>query len=686
MHRAISDIRNVAGRPAFVVVLTILPDAPQAEPISPAPFLMVAVSHIDETFLNRLGADFGFKGLTWLEATDGKTSSSLALSALNGSAVGELHWTFQRPGWELARRMTPGLVLAIFLLLSLAALLVYRNYKQAGSLENYSRKLRNINTTLEHIVSERTQELMATIDNMAQGIILLKDDGSVAISNLQALELLELQSVAELPREAAKLLQVGTDQAAESERRALPQQSHRRDYTRQSGRIVEVRQTHLAKGGIVVTISDVSALKRRQQELEAATRAATSASEAKSRFLSTMSHEMRTPLNGVIGALELISKTPLSEDQAQLVNIAGQSSDALLVHINDVLDFSKLEAGKLELDSKPFNLRRMILTVADITKSQAEHRKNEIVVDYPTDLPQHIVGDSVRLRQIILNFVSNANKFTRNGRISVRVRCDGGTAAAPAFNISVSDTGIGIPSNRLNDLFHEFSMLESEYTRNSGGTGLGLAISKRLIEAMDGLIWVESIEGEGSTFHIRAAFPLSADASNGTDSAAEVLQELQVPLDILLVDDNSTNRLIGRRLLEAAGHSVTTANNGQQAVAAAAAKQFDVILMDISMPEMDGREATGMIRKMPAPYSKVRIIALTANAVIGDREAFIAAGMDDYLSKPFRLADIVSKLASVTLNARQDSAQTASPGAKEQQRPILDEEVLAELAVATSDD
>lgn len=430
------------------------------------------------------------------------------------------------------------------------------------------------------------------------------------------------------------------------------------------------------------------ALKAAQEQLLQATAKAEAASIAKSNFLSTMSHEMRTPLNGVLGALDLLRETGLDEPQRELVSIAHESGDALLVHINDVLDFSKMEAGKLDLEVAPFDLAWLVTSVQHIVMPQADSLGNRIEADLVGELPTKLNGDRIRVRQVLLNLVSNANKFTRNGSVSVRVEQIGGTRERPDIEFSVTDTGIGIPEERLKDLFQEFSMLDSSYTRKTSGTGLGLAISKRLIEAMGGTIGVESTAGVGSRFWFRLALEGIWCARSEVVEQTQLAANGAPRLKILLADDNVTNQLVATRMLEASGHEVFTVDNGRQALQAASTQRFDVLLTDISMPEMDGIEATKQIRALPEPYCSLPIVALTANAISGDRERFLGAGMNEYLTKPLRRADLDQCLAHLFIGkgtvAQESSDKPAAESTAE--APLLDPTELEELAEQTSPD
>ncbi len=542
-------------------------------------------------------------------------------------------------------------------------------------------------------VEAKSQELEAMLDSISQGIVMVDRQGGVLVTNRRALELLDQPTPEALSAAIGPLLLDLQRQAGRGERGDGG--PVRTDLT-VADRVLEVARSAMPDGNFVLTFTDVTPVKRRQQELEAARNAADVANHAKSQFLSTMSHEMRTPLNGMIGALDLLAKTKLDSEQLQLVETALQSGEALLVHINDVLDFSKMEAGKLVLEPAPFNLRHLVDSVLKIVTPQAEARSNTLHRDLGEEVPRWIVGDAVRIRQILLNLVGNAVKFTRNGQVTVRIRNVGGTYDRPDIQVAIEDTGYGIPQDRLGNLFQEFSMIDASYSRKQGGTGLGLAICKRLVEAMSGEIGVDSKVGEGSRFWFRVPFDRAAEPAIDDKSAASLPDISDIVLDILLVDDNLTNQMVASRMLAAAGHLVTTASDGLEALNAATKKRYDVILMDISMPEMDGIEATKRIRQLPEPFASVPIIALTANAIAGDRERFLAAGMDDYLTKPIRRATIEARLAKfagdmVRRREQMERAASAPEPTKPVPQPasdgaVIDPGELERLAAETSPD
>ncbi len=390
-------------------------------------------------------------------------------------------------------------------------------------------------------------------------------------------------------------------------------------------------------------------LKRINEELVKAKKAAEAAAEAKSIFLANMSHEIRTPMNGIIGMVDILKKTPLTPEQKEYVQIIESSGENLLTIINDILDYSKIEAGRIELEKIPINLREEINNVVKILQIQADRKNLPLIVEINDDVPQYLIGDPVRLKQIIINLVNNAIKFTEKGsiRIIVEKQQINGTKAHLLFK--VIDTGIGISEEGKKRLFKSFSQVDRSTTRKFGGTGLGLAISKNLTEMMGGEIGLESEVGAGSTFWFTVVLEITDkenyEKNHKTEKIDDIKEKLKVKLNVLLVEDNVINQKVALVNLNNLGHNTDVANNGKEAVEMFRKKEYDLIFMDIQMPEMDGIEATKKIREIEKNNNAIRkipIIAMTANTMEGDKEKYLQAGMNDYVSKPFKQKELVA--------------------------------------------
>jgi signal transduction histidine kinase/CheY-like chemotaxis protein len=371
--------------------------------------------------------------------------------------------------------------------------------------------------------------------------------------------------------------------------------------------------------------------------------AAVRASEAKSRFVATISHEIRTPMNGIIGMASLLRDTPLAPVQREMVDTITQSSESLLTVINDVLDLSKLEAGRMRLVQSDFRPRDIVNSVAALVLPAAREKQIAFVIDVDPMVPELGHGDPVRLRQVLLNLVGNAVKFTQSGSVTVKVSFGG-----DLLRFAVADTGIGIPPEVGEDLFLPFTQVDSTSTRSHEGTGLGLTISRQLVILLGGEIGFESMPGHGSTFWFTV--PFSAPLAAAT--ALEPLQSQPLPgppLRVLLAEDNPINQLVASRLLEKLGHSVEAASNGLLAVEAFRRSEWDLILMDCQMPGLDGYAATRQIRSLEIPLGRhTRIVALTAHAMVEDQQKCIEAGMDDYITKPLDPAELQRILFTTT--------------------------------------
>ena len=411
------------------------------------------------------------------------------------------------------------------------------------------------------------------------------------------------------------------------------------------------REVHFLKavsdalGGFILRERATRSLERSNRELEEARATAEKAARAKADFLATMSHEIRTPMNGILGTIDLLGSTKLDADQRELVEIARSSGSTLLVIINDILDFSKIEAGQIELESVPFDLRSLIAEVVSMLGPVAGEKGVHVEIDDGDGSLPGLSGDPVRIRQILVNLVGNAIKFSPEGRVVIRVRVDSREGGSNDIRIAVEDDGIGIAPENRERIFERFSQAEESTTRSFGGTGLGLAICQRLVELMGGRIGVESELGRGSTFWIELELPGAERPLGRTEADASPEGEALFEAHVLVVDDNQVNRLVARKMLERVGCTVETAADGGEALERVAKESFDLLLMDCQMPGVDGYEATRRIRALGGRFSTLPIIAFTANAQSEDRERCLEAGMSDVALKPLareRLREVLA--------------------------------------------
>ncbi|MEA2753883.1 MAG: hypothetical protein QOJ54_172 [Aliidongia sp.] len=405
------------------------------------------------------------------------------------------------------------------------------------------------------------------------------------------------------------------------------------------GRAIEIAHERLEEGGGVITFSDVTAARAVDDVLRAAKDGAEAANRAKSEFLSMMSHEVRTPMNGVLGMIRVLVTTDLSAQQQKYVDTARSSAEALLAILDDILDFSKLEAGRLVLETVTVDLEEFAESILAIMRPLAQEKSCILELERDPDLPRWIETDSTRLRQIILNLLGNAVKFTEKGVVVLRLALRPEAAGEAILLVSVKDNGPGIAPEVLPSLFSRFTQADSSISRKYGGTGLGLAISKQLVELMGGSISVETVLGQGSTFRVDVPIRV-AHAPSTLPAPESAARPGTRRLRIVVAEDNIVNQVVVTAMLSPYDHQVEVVEDGAAALALVERGGVDLVFMDIHMPGMDGLAATRAIRALPGPSGSLPIIALTANAMSGHREHYLAAGMSDYIAKPLRPADL----------------------------------------------
>jgi signal transduction histidine kinase/HPt (histidine-containing phosphotransfer) domain-containing protein/ActR/RegA family two-component response regulator len=551
--------------------------------------------------------------------------------------------------------------------------------------------------------AEAQAALNIALATISQGVVMLDADDRVLVANQRVSELLGLPRTfgpGTLMRDIIRWQTSRGEYAVHG-----PPPVRHADWpavakrTRPNGTVLEVRTHVLADGASVSTFSDVTEWERTQGALQVAREAAEAASRARSQFLAVMSHEIRTPLNAILGLADLLGDTGLSLEQEGYVHTVQESGRHLLDLLNDVLDFSKIDSGAIELECAPFAPRAVLETVRAMVAPRAEEQGLRLSIEATPAVPQWVRGDARRLRQVLLNLLGNAVKFTRAGEVAAGLdavavalgdveghapRDVEGHARGWRLDGVVRDTGIGIEPETLARLFQEFTQADGSVTRRFGGTGLGLAICRRLLDAMGGTITAESQPGVGSVFRFSLTVgTVPDDAVTGAPTHAA-----HGPLRVLVVEDNRVNRLVATRILQRQGHDVEAVEDGEAALAAVRGGRFDLVLMDVMMPVMDGLQATRAIRALPAPAGRVTVIGLTASASRDSEAACRDAGMDGFAPKPItpeRLSDEIARVcgAPAASSGPPAEAPETDPGAID---PAALEQLDAALGAGTAAD
>ncbi|HOS48898.1 MAG TPA: response regulator [Bacteroidia bacterium] len=413
---------------------------------------------------------------------------------------------------------------------------------------------------------------------------------------------------------------------------------------------IPVKNEHKQLTGMMGVAIDVTSFKKSEEELRSTIEFTEAGAKIKEQFLANMSHEIRTPIHGIISLTQFVLKTELNGEQTNYLNLIKKSADTLLVIVNDILDLSKIDSGKMTFEEVPFNLRDTIQTAVAAFIPKTIEKNIQIKTSVSPNLPEYIAGDPVRLTQILNNLLGNAVKFTEKGFIAIGASATESNGDSVVIEFTIKDTGIGIPQHKIGTIFESFTQAGSDITRKYGGTGLGLNISKQLVEKQNGTINVESVIDEGTTFIVKMPFMISKESTITEESSSTVINENNRDLSILVAEDHDINRFIIEKMLKEWGFKTAFATTGTEAVQKASEATYDLILMDVEMPDMNGYRATEVIRtEFTSSMKNVPIVAMTGNAMTGERERCLEAGMNDYISKPFKPEELKQLILKLTV-------------------------------------
>jgi PAS domain S-box-containing protein len=568
----------------------------------------------------------------------------------------------------------------LLLVLAIAAFLMIEAGRRARAT---ARKLEEANLNLAMIV-----------DTSLDAIVVTDEDGIVRVYNPAAETVFGWSRDEAIGQPMTRLMIPARHHAAHEagmkrfletgEKRVIGKGRIQLDARHKSGRIfpveLSIAHEHTAKGHVFVSfLRDITHRRQTEDDLRTARDEALAAARTKSEFLAIMSHEIRTPLNGILGSIDLLRDGALDDAQQRLVATMRESGEILLGHVNDVLSLTRLETGQATLSLLPVDLRTVFAKVLENQAGAAQEAGNSMTMDVAPDVPGAVSADERRLSQILLNLVGNANKFTSNGAITLSARCVRRTDETVRVAIGVADTGVGIPAEDRGRVFEDFVMLDTSYHRNAPGAGLGLGITRRIVHAMGGTIEIRDAPGGGANFHIELDLDLAVgappDALCGGDAEGQAF--CPRPLSVLVVEDNEINRSVLRAMLEREGHRVVEACDGQAGVDAAGRQRFDLILMDISMPGMNGTVAARAIRDGDGPNASTPMVAATAHALPDEIEAFRAHGMDRTLTKPIQRSALRALLAELS---QQPAGHEIDPRDAPDAAVLLDVEKLVVLS------